>query len=160
MHWLGTVGCFYMVASLVGASTGQAPLQTPGAPPGFQFPGETTEVVEGEAGRPEGRAGAAWPASIAGGTDRRDLPLVEEAGKSVTSMVAGEGFLAFAVSDGEGGNRVVLIHGERQWLAVYAIGRDGSSRLLSSRPLGQDFQVEFNSTEPTPAEIRRLSQAP
>lgn len=168
VHWLGTAGCLYMVVSLVGATTGQVPGVPGGGVSGTSgvsgygtgadqqaaFPGGVPAESEGSA--------VLIPGQVPGGpaiASRRRGPS-EVAGEAVSSMVAGEGFLGFAVADGQGGHRVILVHGERQWMAVYAIEADGTSRLLSSRPLGQDFEFEFNSTEPTPAAIKRLSQTP
>ena len=75
---------------------------------------------------------------------------------AVTPMAVAEGMLGFASSSAAGGQTVTLVDARRSWMAVYAVDDRGQIRLLSSRPLQEDFSVQFNVTDPTPAEIGRL----
>jgi len=75
-------------------------------------------------------------------------------------MLAANGMLGFASPDGSGGQMVTLVQTEQNWLAVYAISADGQVKLRSSRPLGQDFSLQFNVTDPTPSAIKQLQPQP
>lgn len=72
-------------------------------------------------------------------------------------MAVAEGMLGFASPDSGGGQVVTLVDARRSWMAVYAVDAKGEIRLLSSRPLQQDFSVQYNVTDPTPADIGRLN---
>ncbi|WP_164101707.1 hypothetical protein [Candidatus Laterigemmans baculatus] len=74
----------------------------------------------------------------------------------VTPMAVADGMLGFASPDAAGGQMVTLIDSRHSWMAVYAVDAKGQIRLLSSRPLQQDFSVQYNVMDPTPAEIGRL----
>lgn len=75
---------------------------------------------------------------------------------AVTPMAVAEGMMGFASPDAAGGQMVTLIDSRHSWMAVYAVDPKGQIRLLSSRPLQQDFSVQYNVMDPTPAEIGRL----
>lgn len=75
----------------------------------------------------------------------------------VTASAAAEGMMAFASPDGDRGQLVTIIDAKRSWMAVYSVDAGGERiKLLSSRPLSQDFSVQYNVTEPTPVDIQRL----
>jgi hypothetical protein len=74
----------------------------------------------------------------------------------VTASAAAEGMMAFASPSGVG-QLVTVIDARRSWMAVYSVDAGGERiKLLSSRPLDQDFSVQYNIAEPTPADIKRL----
>lgn len=81
----------------------------------------------------------------------------QQASPRVTPMAVAEGMLGFASPDSGGGQVVTLVDARRSWMAVYAVDAKGEIRLLSSRPLQQDFSVQYNVTDPTPADIGRLN---
>jgi hypothetical protein len=75
----------------------------------------------------------------------------------VTASAAAEGMMAFASPDGDRGQLVTIIDAKRSWMAVYSVDAGGERiKLLSSRPLSQDFSVQYNVTDPTPVDIQRL----
>jgi len=45
-------------------------------------------------------------------------------------------------------------------MVVHRVSAEGEIKFLSSRPLKQDFEVQYNVTEPTPAAIERLMREP
>ena len=148
VNWLGTAGCLYIAVSLVGGTTGQVPNQS-------QIPADQ---------QPAGLdVGGARPASF----DRqlRDGLSAEKPGQSgyamtgaITPMLVGEGFIAFASPDGAGGHQVILVHEEREWMAVYRVPADGRIELQSSRQLTYDFELTHNATAPTPDAIHQLNR--
>jgi PPE-repeat protein len=72
------------------------------------------------------------------------------------ALAGGEGILMFASATESGGQMITLVETRQRWIASYAVEPSGQIRLLSSRPLGQDFSVEFNAASPTPREIRTM----
>lgn len=142
---VATIGCLYLAVSMVNATTGQAPQRLGGGGFNQQQFNEQQEMQASFEARTNrgGEAGA-----------------VGEAVPQLTPMVAGEGFLAFATADGAGGQLVTLIHGESMRMVVHRVSAEGEIKFLSSRPLKQDFEVQYNVTEPTPAAIERLMREP
>ncbi|XZE54806.1 hypothetical protein SH139x_000785 [Planctomycetaceae bacterium SH139] len=147
---VATIGCLYLAASIVNATTGQSPQRLGGERLGGEgFNQQQFNEQE------EMRASLETRANRGG-----ESGTVGEAVPQLTPMVAGEGFLAFATADGAGGQLVTLIHGESMRMVVHRVSAEGEIKFLSSRPLKQDFEVQYNVTEPTPAAIERLMREP
>lgn len=75
-------------------------------------------------------------------------------------VVTESGLLAFASTDGAGGQLLTLVDSQRLSLVVYQITKEGVSHFRSARQIGQDFKINLNVTEPTPADINQLSPIP
>ena len=89
----------------------------------------------------------------------RDRPGLVPAARmpQVTASASAEGVMAFAAPNGTGGQLITVIDARRSWMAVYSVDvGDQQIRMLSSRPLSQDFSVQYNVADPTPADIQRL----
>jgi hypothetical protein len=78
-------------------------------------------------------------------------------GGAVVASASAEGMIVTATTDGLGGQMVTVIDSRRNWMAVYGVDAKGQIKLLSSRPLSQDFAVQYNVIEPTPTAISRLT---
>lgn len=65
--------------------------------------------------------------------------------------------IGFSVPANRGGQLITLVNASQQWMAVYHIDGTGQIHLLSSRPISQDFAVEYNATVPLPKEMREIS---
>ena len=147
--WTG-IGGLCLVAAFGSALTGQ----------GFAEQGFNSQ------GQPIGstnQTGVSQAATPAAGTNQAgSAPSTTTATPppQIAQMLAADGVLGFASPDGAGGQMVTLVHASRQWMTVYAISSDGEIRLRSSRPLEQDFSVQFNLTDPTPEAIKQLNPQP
>lgn len=121
------LGCLLVAGLIQSATTGQAP--TNPIPPNF---GE--EFVP-EVAPPKQSAAAA----------------------QLTASASAEGMMAFASTSPGGGQVVTVVDAQQKWMAVYSVDVVGGRiKLLSSRPLRQDFSIEYNVAEPTPADIQKL----
>lgn len=65
--------------------------------------------------------------------------------------------IGFSVPSNRGGQLITLVNTSQQWMAVYHIDGSGQIHLVSSRPISQDFAVEYNATVPLPKEMREIS---
>ncbi len=157
---VATIGCLYLAVSMVNATTGQAPQRLGGE--GLGSEGIGSEGIGSEGfDQQQFNDQEEMRASFEARTNRGgETGAVGEAVPQLTPMVAGEGFLAFATADGAGGQLVTLIHGESMRMVVHRVSAEGEIKFLSSRPLKQDFEVQYNVTEPTPAAIERLMREP
>jgi len=106
---------------------------------GWQLAG-TGQAPPGRATSP-GAAGGAFP------------PAAEAL---VASGAAGE-MIGFAAPASRGGQLITLINTSQPWMAVYHVDGTGQIHLLSSRPISQDFAVEYNATVPLPKEMREIA---
>lgn len=136
MIWIAALGGLVLIFVVHSAGIGQQPVELGAGPvSGIGANLGTTELPR-----------QAAPAAAL----QRNLP-------QVTPMAVAEGMLGFASPDSGGGQVVTLVDARRGWMAVYAVDAQGEIRLLSSRPLQQDFSVQYNVTDPTPADIGRLN---
>jgi hypothetical protein len=83
-----------------------------------------------------------------------ELPSSAEA--LLASGAAGE-MIGFAAAGSRGGQLITLVNTSQQWMAVYHVDGTGHIHLLSSRPISQDFAVEYNATVPLPKEMREIA---
>lgn len=65
--------------------------------------------------------------------------------------------IGFSVAANRGGQLITLVNTSQRWMAVYHIDGSGQIHLVSSRPISQDFAVEYNATVPLPKEMREIS---
>lgn len=75
-------------------------------------------------------------------------------------MVTDGHLLAFASTDGAGGQLLTLVDTQRLSLVVYQITKDGVSHIRSARQIAQDFKINLNVTDPTPTAINQLNPIP
>lgn len=142
MIWIAALGGLVLIFVVHSAGIGQQPVEL-GAGPVSGI--GAASGIGANLGTTELPRQAAPAAAL-----QRNLP-------QVTPMAVAEGMLGFASPDSGGGQVVTLVDARRGWMAVYAVDAQGEIRLLSSRPLQQDFSVQYNVTDPTPADIGRLN---
>ncbi len=112
-----------------------------------QIPGLVERTSTGNAGSP-----SALP------DNRQTGKPVQEAAPMPPGVASAGDCLAFSRPVGDGSQLITVINTSREWMAVYHIDRTGKITLTGSRPLAQDFAVEFNVNSPLPNEIRQLSR--
>lgn len=77
-------------------------------------------------------------------------------GKNIPHLMTAGDLIGFSRELGDGVQAITLINASQRWMAVYHIDSSGEIRLTGSRPLADDFTIQFNATSPLPEEIRRL----
>jgi len=102
------------------------------------------------------------PAAIPAGDPSRSfsggLSAAHEAGQFPLAGGAAAGdCLGFVRPANDGGQIITLINTAREWMAVYHVDGPGKIHLIGSRPLQQDFAVQFNAVAPLPEEMRRIA---
>lgn len=116
--------------------------------------GQIPELAEGT--NTENPENAGLPTAL---TDNRQVGKpVKEAAPMPPGVASAGDCLAFSRPVGDGSQLITVINTSREWMAVYHIDRTGKITLTGSRPLAQDFAVEFNVNSPLPNEIRQLSR--
>lgn len=119
--------------------TGQAPPETPA---NQDYGQAAPTAAMANQGFPGGRVG---------------MPPTADDGTSETPQVSRD-LMGFSRATADGGQRITLIHTSRSWMAVYHVDGTGKIRLESSRPLKQDFAVEFNAVDPRPEAMRQMTK--
>lgn len=136
IRWLGMAAAgFALLVSplLAGLGTGQTP-----AEPVAEITAPWTPV-------PLGTQVPSGPPGLAGGL------MAGPGGASAGEMIG------FSRPAADGGQLLTLIDTARRWMAVYHIEGSGRIHLKSSRPLTQDFAVQYNAAAPLPEDMRQLA---
>ncbi|WP_436716778.1 hypothetical protein U8335_05825 [Roseiconus lacunae] len=84
------------------------------------------------------------------------LPPANTGQRSAPQAAAAGDLVCFFGSDGAGNHTIAVVNAGEMQIAVYHIDRSGMLRLVSSRPIGADFSVTLNATDPLPSQIRHL----
>lgn len=148
--WLGLLVAgvlFSLSPGWQSAGTGQGPATA--VPP--QSFGGTSSFDAGNAGPNPGQQ-----APAAGFPVNGNQPMMGQEAKLVGSAAAGD-CIGFTRPAADGGQIITLINTTQQWMAVYHVDGSGQIHLTGSRPLNQDFAVQYNTVAPLPEELRRIA---
>ncbi|WP_146522142.1 hypothetical protein [Stieleria varia] len=114
--------------------------------------------VSAPAGSEIAQAPPADQPPLIGGVDASSLYKNQAKADDGADEVGAAGqMIGFSHSDGSGTQTITLVHTGKSWMAVYHIDRSGQIRLVSSRPIDDDFSLLLNATSPTPSEIRGMN---
>lgn len=140
-QWWVKLGCVLLVALAGKATIGQSPGVAPASQGATDSAGNLGRI--GQTGELTSPVNPSRTQPAGGG--------------GLVASASAEGMIVTATADGLGGQMVTIVDARRNWMVVYGVDGKGQIKLLSSRPLSQDFAVQYNVVEPTPTAISRLT---